>query len=159
MPAVINDTVKKLFAHQDTIKSLATVDREGEPNVEFIYDDSIQLNEKGQIVYLEKIETSQTNKNLVYSIWFKHYVTINVIANDRTNYRIKGIPVKAIISGNEFERYYLKAIAEDPNVDLSTVWLIEPEEFSEDTFEIRRAREYEAHPLLLHLDRFSKYDD
>jgi hypothetical protein len=39
-------------------------------------------------------------------------------------------------------------------VDLSTIWIVEPEEVIEETFAVRKVREEALHPLLRHLDVF-----
>ncbi|MFP3091494.1 pyridoxamine 5'-phosphate oxidase family protein [Treponema sp. TIM-1] len=149
MAIKLDETVKVLLEDTGAVKVLASVDKNGRPHVTF--KDSIRLNSGGNLEYDEIIESSQTNKNLVFSIWFNKQVAINVLGPDKTSFQIKGTPVKALIYGKKFEERYSKLKAEH-GVDLSTIWIIEPEEIIEETFTVRRVREEAQHPLLRHLD-------
>lgn len=53
----------------------------------------------------------------------------------------------------EFEAAYRKVQEERGNIDLSAVWIIEPVEIIDKSFEKRRLEEEEAHPILKHVDR------
>lgn len=53
----------------------------------------------------------------------------------------------------EFEAAYRKVQEEQGKIDLSAVWLIEPVEIIDKSFEKRRLEEEEAHPILKHVDR------
>lgn len=152
MAVVIGDGLRALLQDKNTIKAIATVDREGRPHV--VYKDSLHINNEGNLVFYELIESSQTNKNLVASIWFKQKVAVNILGNDKTSYQIKGTPYKAIIAGREFQKHYELVQEQLGIMDLSTVWVIEPEEVIEETFEKRRQEEEKARPLLGHLDRW-----
>ena len=149
MAIQLSEEIKEIFNDPESIKVLATTDKEGKPHV--VFKGSLHVNENGYIEYLEFIESSQTNKNMVHSIWFHKTVTVNILLGKKS-YQIKGIPYRALIAGREFEAYYKKVRAEK-NIDLSTVWLIEPENVTEQSFEKRRVEEEKAHPLLRHLDR------
>jgi hypothetical protein len=152
MAVELNDDIKALLQEKDTIKAIASVDREGNPHV--TYKDSLHINKDGNLEFYELIETSQTNKNFVSSIWFNHKVAINILGRDKRSYQIKGTPYKAIIAGREFQRHYDLVQEQFGDIDLSTVWVIEPEEVIEESFEKRRLEEEKAHPLLGHLDRW-----
>lgn len=150
MAVKITQTIKDLFEDPKSRKVLATVDREGNPHA--VFKDSLNVTEAGYLTYWELIETSRTNKNMVYSIWFHKPVTVSV-TDGTTGYQIKGIPYRSIIAGKEFEKEYRKVQELYGNVDLSAVWLIEPVEIVEETLEKRRTEEEEKHPILRHLDR------
>ncbi|WP_425802689.1 pyridoxamine 5'-phosphate oxidase family protein [Desulfitobacterium sp. Sab5] len=150
----LNQAIRDMFAERENIKILATTDNEGNPHL--VVKHSLHINDDGKIVYLEIIESSQTNKNLVSSIWFNRRVAINVLTKGKRSYQIKGTPIKAIIAGKTFEKYYSEVREKLGDIDLSTVWLIEPEEIREETFSIRREKEEKEHPLLRHLDRLTK---
>ena len=70
------------------------------------------------------------------------------------NIEIKGKVKQSIIAGRKFEERYIQ-IKEKKNVDLSAIYLIEPEEIQEESFEKRRLEELEKHPILQHLDRLT----
>lgn len=152
MAIKISDEVKEIINNPDTLKALATISQDGIPNV--VFKGSVKVNEDGLIEYLEFIETSQTNKNMVHSIWFNKTVAINVYLNKRS-FQIKGKVKEAIIAGRKFEEKYIQ-VKQAKNIDLSTVYLIEAEEILEESFEKRRSEEYEKHPILQHLDLLTK---
>jgi hypothetical protein len=97
---------------------------------------------------------------MIYSLWFKKFVSINILSagttdSERKSYQIKGIPVKAIVCGKEFEQNYRmvrKHLGAD--ADLSTIWIVEPHEIREETASIRRQIERTDYPLIGHLDRY-----
>lgn len=150
MAVELKKEVIELLNHPDSIKVLATTDKEGNPHV--VFKGSIRAGENGFITYYELIETSQTNKNMVNSIWFNKQIAISVFGNG-VSYQIKGIPYRAIIAGQEFEEAYRQVRAHSEDGDLSAVWLIEPLQVIEESFRKRKEEEEKAHPILKHLDR------
>ena len=150
MAVTLEREVIELLNDADSIKVLATNDKQGNPHV--VFKASLHADEDGYISYWELIETSQTNKNMVNSIWFHKQVAISV-QKDGKSYQIKGVPYRAIIAGQEFEEAYVKARSILEDADLSTVWLIEPTQVIEETYQKRKQEEEEAHPILQHLDR------
>ncbi len=150
MGIILSDEIKALFEDPQSRIVLATTDTEGVPHV--VFKGSVRVNKDNYLEYKEFIESSQTNKNMVASIWFHKKVAINIF-NQGRSFQIKGTPYRAIIAGQYFEEVYKQVQEQRGNVDLSTIWLIEPEEIREESFEYRRVTEEEAHPLLKHLDR------
>lgn len=150
MAAVLTEEIRKLFENQDSVKVLATVNREGVPHV--VFKDSLRVTPDGYLTYRELIETSQTNKNMVYSIWFHKTVAVT-ITDGKVSWQIKGIPYRSIIAGRKFERAYREVQKQYGNVDLAAVWLIEPIQVTDQTLEKRREEEEEKHPILKHVDR------
>lgn len=150
MAVKLEKEIIELLNDSDSIKVLATTDKEGNPHV--VFKNSLHVREDGYLVYWELIETSQTNKNMVNSIWFHKEVAITV-RKGTVSYQIKGVPYRAIIAGHEFEEAYKQARNISKDTDLSTVWLIEPTQVIEETYEKRRNEEEKEHPILQHLDR------
>lgn len=142
---------------EDTIAAIATIDKNGIPHV--TYKDSFSVTENGELEFLEIIETSVTNKNLTYHLWFNKLVTINFLSKDKKSFLIKGKVERAIISGKEFEKRYVALRKKLGDIDLATVWRIAPTDFINNSFEKRRLEEEEAHPLLRHLDRLVVADN
>jgi hypothetical protein len=152
---LINERIQTLLQDPGAAKVLATADKLGVPHL--MLDHTITSNEQGQIIYLELIETSVTNVNLVNSIWFKKKVAIQLSGSGNgETYLIKGYPVYSIICGPVFEHYYKLSMDRNPEFDLSTVWVIEPDEVIEDSYEARKSKERAEHPLVMHLDRLAK---
>lgn len=77
MAITINNEIRELLRDKQTLKVLASVDKTGKPHVAF--KGSIDVDEDGNLYYLEVLESSQTNKNLTNSIWFDKYVAINIL--------------------------------------------------------------------------------
>jgi hypothetical protein len=163
MNLLLDVDIINLINDVNTVKALSTSDKNGVTHL--VFKDSISCNvdgsNDGNIRFLELNETSRTNKNMIYSLWFKRLVSINILSAGeagvkRRSYQIKGIPVKAIICGAEFEKNY--SIVRDrlgPDADLSTIWVIEPREMREETAFVRIQAERRDYPLLGHLDRYT----
>ena len=153
MSVKISEELKNSLSDDSTIKVLATLTPQGE--VHSAVKQSLFADENGNIVYLEFFEKSQTNVDLVNSIWFDNTVSITAITEDRRSFFIKGRPYKTKVSGKEFEKYYAEADAADPENDLVAVYFIEPLEVYEQTFSVQRREHKEKYPLYVHLDKFS----
>lgn len=154
MAVKINEELKGILAHKNTLKLLASVDPEGIPHV--TVKNSINLTEDGQLYYLEFFENSKTNKNLTGSLWFNKIVAINVISGDKRSYLIKGRVTRTVIAGRVFEEFYKLSQEQDPENDLSAVYYIDACEIREETFSVRREEEARKNPLYIHLDRLIK---
>lgn len=154
MAIKLQDKIIKLINDKDTIKVLSTVDKDNVPHT--VFKSFLKVDDSGNIIYLELIESSITNNNMVNSIWFKKKVSITIKSKNNESYQIKGVPVKAEISGQLFKKYYKFVKENIEDGDLSTVWVIEPEEIRNETYSYRKKQEEEKHPLLIHLDRLVK---
>jgi len=147
----IGGKAKELLSDPESKKALASVGRDGVVHV--TYKGSLTVAD-GNLRFFELIETSQTNKNLTYSLWFGKEIAVNVI-KDKTSFLIRGVPVRAIVNGKEFEEAYIQIKNKfGADFDLSTVWIIKPTYVSEETFSIRQTEEREKYPLVGHLDRY-----
>ncbi len=154
MSVEITKEVKEAFEDPATVKALATLDKEGIPYV--VYKGSPHLNEKGQVEIYEILESSHTNSNLVYSIWFDKKAALNLLTPDRKSYQLRLKPVKSITSGHYFEQAYNSIRSNGKDIDLGAIWQFEIEDIKEETFAVRVKEEEEAYPILKHLDRLLK---
>lgn len=154
MAVKLTEDILNLLECGDTVKTLVTVDGDGVPHA--VFKDAVYAGEDGKLISLEVIESSQTNSNLVHSIWFKRKVTLSLLGRDGTSYQIKGTPTHCLVTGPIFERHYRDIREKLGDVDLAAVWVIEPEEIRNQTFRVRTEEEAVAHPLFLHLDRIAK---
>lgn len=153
MSDIINEELKEIINTPDSLKVIASVSVDGE--IHAVYKQSLHVNEDGNLEFYEIMESSQNNKNMVNSIWFERPVAINVLSKDRRSFEIKGVAYKAYVSGAYFENVYRK-VTDKGYYDLSTVWVIKPEEVKEKTFLKREEEEKEAHPHFRHLDQLLK---
>ena len=153
MPFRNNHKALLFLQAADSLKILATSDRYGCPHI--VIDNKIELNDEGDIIYLEFLENSQSNSNLINSLWFKKPLIVHVKKGGE-EYAVQGIPKYSIISGPIFEKYYQEAISKDESADLSTVWVIKPTKVIDESFSYKKEKEIEEHPLVVHLDHLAK---
>jgi hypothetical protein len=154
MAVKLEKEILELLESKESVKALATLGSEGEPYV--IFSDLIYPYEDGRIIYLELLESSNTNNNLVRSIWFNKGLSLNIKAKDGRSHQIKGKVAKSIVAGKVFKKYYKDVREKLGDVDLSAVWVIEPEGVTNETFKDRKLYEETRHPFFKHLDRIAK---
>ncbi len=154
MSTKLNKEVIDLLGRDDSTKVLATVNEHGYPHA--AAKPFIRVDDDGNLLYLELVESSRTQKNLVASIWFDRKVSISVSNGKGQNWQIKGKPVKTLITGPLFLQHYQDVRRRLGDVDLSAVWVIEPEEVVNENLSVRQAEEERAHPLFRHLDRLAR---
>ncbi|HEX9022889.1 MAG TPA: pyridoxamine 5'-phosphate oxidase family protein [Geobacteraceae bacterium] len=154
MATKLSAEIIDLLGDSETTKVLATLDADGFPHA--VVKQSLQPGEDGEIIYLELLESSQTNRNLVRSIWFNQKVAIALKGKDGRSWQVKGRPVRTHITGPLFQRHYTEIRERLGDVDLAAVWVIEPEEVIEESFAARRSEEERKHPVFTHLDRLAR---
>lgn len=153
----IPEEIIELLHRRDTVKAVATTDDRGVPHL--VYKGFADTDDEGHLVLLELLETSQTNHNLVHSLWFGRKVSVSLLAADGRSFEIKGFPYRSVISGAIFERYYRQVRKILPGSDLSAVWLITPEAVKNIGYRVRKEEEETLHPLIGHLDRIARQSD
>lgn len=152
MAVQLPEELVALLKDRETCKVLATVDDTGAPHVVFKF--SLTVLEDGNLVYPEAIESSHTNSNMFYSLWFDKKVAVTVRGKNRASFQIKGKPVRYDFTSARFKEFYRQAKErEGPDADLSGLWYIEPETVRYETFATRKADEERKHPFARHLDR------
>lgn len=154
MSTKLNKEIIALFSSDESTKVLATVNEQGYPHA--ATKPYIRVDDDGNLLYLELVESSRTQKNLVRSIWFDQKVSVSVSDSSGQSWQIKGKPVKTLITGPVFLHHYQEVRQRLGDVDLSAVWVIEPEEVINENILARHAEEELAHPLFRHLDRLAK---
>jgi len=154
MAVTIDEELAVILSKADTVKILVTTDEKGAPHA--VVKDSLRLDEENHLIYLEFLESSHANKNMVRSIWFNHPITVAVVGTNGGSYQIKGKPLKSIVSGPVFRQYYERIREEKGDVDLAAVWVIEPVEIVDQSLLVRRHEEEASRPYFKHLDRLAK---
>ncbi len=153
--APLSPDVLALLADETTIKVLATRDADGVPWIEIPH--ALAAGGDGNIHYLELLESSATNRNLVRSLWFDTPVAIALRSADGRAVHIKGTPVKVHITGPLFQQHYQAVRAQLGDVELSGVWVIRPDAVVDRNFAAALAREAAEHPVFVHLDRLAAH--
>jgi hypothetical protein len=154
MTTTLTPDIIALLDDDSTKKILATVDADGTPHA--VEKRSLHNGGDGTIHYLELLETSTTNRNLVRSIWFGGKVAISLSNGDGNSIQIKGRPVKVHITGPLFKHHYERIRKLLGDVDLAGVWVIEPDEVVDQNFAARKSRENALHPDFIHLDQLAR---
>lgn len=152
MAGILTEEVKAAIADKDTLKSIATIDKNGIPHV--VYKGSLHVDSDDNLEFYDILESSKINQNLVYAIWFGKKVAVHILTSDKKSYEIIGSPVKSVTSGREFEEVYKNLLERNPNGDLNAIWTIEPESIREETFSVRVQESARDYPVLGHLDKF-----
>jgi hypothetical protein len=152
----ISQEIRDIFKDKESIKILATSDENGIPHA--VAKGSLFVDDNGDVVYLELLEKTISGRNLTHSLWFDRTVAVTVISKDRKSFQIKGIPYRTLISGKEYEKYYVEAEKFNPENDLAAVYYIRPTEVREETYSVRLKQQRERHPLYQHLDKIARED-
>ena len=153
MAVEISQKLAEVLRNDSTLKVIATLSPQGE--VHSAVKQSLTVDENGQIIYLEFFEKSQTNINLVNSIWFDKKISITAVTADRRSFLIKGKPVRTRVFEKEFEKYYKQSEEGNRDNDLVAVYYIEPEEIYEQTYQVQQKIHKEKYPLYVHLDKYA----
>lgn len=143
--------IQQLLDQPTTTRLVATTDEFGKPYA--VASPFLQAGAGGELVHLELLEKSATNRNLLRSLWFNKKVSVTLAGADGRSFVIQGRPVKALISGPVFRSHYQQVRALLGDADLAAVWLIEPEEVVNETYAVCKQEEEERFPFSVHLDR------
>ena len=120
-----------------------------------VYKGSLHVNDEGDIVFYDILESSKINEALVYSIWFEKLITVNILTEDRRSFEIIGRVKESITQGRKFEEVY-KKLKQDRDNDLNAIWVIEPIDVRNESFAYRKSEQERIYPFLKHLDRAVK---
>ena len=151
MATTLPGAVKDLLQDATATAVLATLDQHGFPHA--VAGAHLHADQEGNLLYLEYLESSATNKNLVRSIWYDRKVAVALGAPDGRSFQIKGIPVRVHITGPVFLEHYQAVRRARGDVNLAAVWVIEPQEIRDENLAVLRRAEETGHPFFTHLDR------
>ena len=147
----LTEELKEIINNKSTVAVVSAVGKNGNPYSAVGL--KLEIRKDGRLGLYSLLETSQLQKNLVFSIWFDKEVSISLIAKDGRNFQLYVKPYQALIAGREFEAAYETAIAEfGEDADLSTVWLLDLVSAKESTYKVEKEIEKKAHPYLGHYD-------
>lgn len=134
MPKLPEELIE-LLNDPATGKIVGTVDEHGVPHL--VVKGSLTTLDDETIVFAEGFEGTQSNRNLVRSIWFDRKVSVN-ITRGLSSYQIKGRPYKYLITGSTFRTMIDRARARrGPEADIAGVWVIVPEEIRNESPVVR----------------------
>jgi hypothetical protein len=147
----VGHEILKLLNDEESVKILVTVDEQGLPHP--VVKSSLRYAD-GAIVYLEYLESSRTNRYMTRSLWYGKEVVVLMTRPGEKSFLVIARPVRALVCGKEFQRHYEEAWRK--NLDLSTVWILEPVRVSDQSLSVRLAEETARRPYFTHLDRLAK---
>ncbi len=151
MAVELSQNIREAIADSSSVKVVATIGKDGVPHA--VVKGSVSVNEQGNIEFLDILESSKNNQNLVYSIWYEKLVAIQVFRAPLESYEILAKPVRSITAGKEFEERYRQLHEVFPNVDLGAIWQLEPVEVRDERLQVRVQEQEKTYPILQHLDR------
>ncbi len=154
MSISLQKSILQTLLDPQSVKFLLTCNRQALPHATFLK--KIEVTEEGSLIVLAQDEFSPLNQELLYSLWFDQWVTLNLQAPDGRVQELALRPQKCLITGPVFSHYYQLVRQEDPRADLASVWLLTPEQVHDYTEATWRKRAEEEHPFFLHLDRIAK---
>jgi hypothetical protein len=155
MAVEISDKQKKTLENEQLVRILVSNGKAGKVHGSRIH--KLQVTDNGTILYFEYIESSLTNQNLIYSLWFDKEIEIFAEDENKTSFTVRGIPKKAIIEGAFFEEEYKKVQKlYEGQIDLSTIWEIEVLSVENANLVELSKQEQETYPMIQHLDRIAK---
>jgi hypothetical protein len=145
-----------LIRDESSIKIISAADRNGA--VHSAVKQSLHVDDDGNLRYFELLEHSETGKALTYSLWFERQVSVLIVKlsdpGPGQSFEIRGTPIRALITGKEFEAAYRSVRgAFGEKADLSAILVIRPDEIRDPGYEIQRERHDAMHPFAVHLDR------
>lgn len=133
-----------------TTKIISTVSKSGNPSISFRR--ALFFNDKGELVLLEPTETSEISRNLVYSLWFDKKVIIAILCKNKDGLLIQASPIRAIVAGKDFEKYYYEYLEKYSKLDLAVAWIMKIDKIVEAGEEIDILNEKRNYPFIGHLD-------
>jgi hypothetical protein len=148
------EELSKLLKNETSVKILGTLNADGSPYV--VPNETITTFNGKTIVLSEELEKTQSNRNLVRSIWFDRPAVV-CISDNHTTYEIRVKVHKCLIVGEIFDRMLSFAREKGgPDADIVTAWELIPEESVDISPDTVRAEQKRIHPYLdSHLDRAS----
>lgn len=133
--------IKGMLEDPKCVKTLATVDKDG--NTHCVPINSVSVMEDGNIAFLELLDTSQTQRNVLNCYWFKKGVSITIVGdwNKAEAYQIKCVPYKFLTQGPIWDKYLDMIWKIIPEADPAGVWLLTPQEIRDENYFTRRKGE------------------
>lgn len=154
MTDALTPQLRTLLAAPHALRVLATCGVDGSPHA--VLAPALEVDAEGRILYLEPLESSRTQRDLVAAIWFDRPAVVVVVGEDGTTWRISGRVRKAHVTGALFRERYERLRAEEPGTDLAAVWEIEPREITDESAATLGRRQEAGRPFFTHLDRIAR---
>ena len=125
--AILSKEVVELLQDKQTVKVISTVSDTGELNASI--KGSLMALEDGNLAYMELLETSQTQRNVLWAhLWNKSVSVLVYNPGNNQCYKIKGEPVKFLIMGPVWDIFLEETWKMLPEANPAGVWLIKPVE-------------------------------
>ena len=128
--------VMEILSEPETLKVLTTTGENGNPHS--VFKSSLIALDEETLGYLELIEVSRTNKNILLNLWGKKLVSV-VLFNPKTgaSYQIKAEPYKLVDQGPIWENFLDQVWQVMPDANPASVWLLKPREILNEGYQAR----------------------
>lgn len=103
--AISNELIE-LIKEKSTLKIVSSQNKDGEINA--VPKGSLEVTGENELTYVEILESSNSYKNIVYSIWFDKPVSVTIVGDNKETYILHGRVQRVLTCGREFENYYKK---------------------------------------------------
>ncbi len=130
--------VKRLLEDPESVKVLTTTDKYGVPHT--VFKASITALDDDFLAYVELLETSRSQRNMLQSLWFKKPVAVAIYKKGLA-YQIKGEPYRLVVEGPLRDRFFKEVWKQTPEANPCGVWLIRPKEIIDESYETQQKKE------------------
>lgn len=130
--------LKGLLEDPESVKVLTTTDKDGVPHT--VFKASLTALDEDFLAYVELFESSQSQKNMLQSLWFRKPVAI-ALCKGGLAYQIKGEPYRLVIEGPLRDRFFQQVWKRIPEVNPCGVWLIRPKEIIDESYQTQQKKE------------------
>ena len=145
--------IADILRDEATVKVLTTIDEKGMPHT--VFKNSLTALDNGMLAYMELLETGQTQRNMLSSLWYDKSVVISIL-NTKSNasYQIKGKPFRFLYNGPIWDEFLERTWKIMPDSDPAGVWMIKVVEVLNQDYRARREEEEER---ILNLSIWRRY--
>jgi hypothetical protein len=131
--AALSAEIIEALGDPTTARVLTTTRRDGTPHA--VFADWLIAPDPNTLAYLEPFELSRTSANLLHHLWEERRVSIALFnADRRVRCEISGTPSRVVSEGPLWDQLLGKAWNEIPDANPSGLWLITPEEVTDQSY-------------------------
>ncbi|MBE5916166.1 MAG: hypothetical protein E7273_04915 [Pseudobutyrivibrio ruminis] len=145
----LNEVIKELISDKESLKIVASQNKEGVINA--VPKGSVEVTGNNEITYVEILESGNSYKNIVYSIWFNKPVSITIIGKNKETYLLSGHVQRVLTCGTEYENYYRK-YKETKGFDIAAAVKIDIDSVLDLNINELIDKQRKEHPFYIHYD-------
>jgi hypothetical protein len=158
MGITLPPVIRLAIMDPDTVKILATIDKNGVPHLSF--QNSLRLRGDSELEYDEFHDNSINNMNMFHAVWANKIIILNLRTMDWRGFKVAAKPKRAVTSGEEFLERSQAVKTARRGSDLGTVWVIEPLSYIEVSHgegALAKAKRGSLEPIAFRPERHREY--